>query len=41
MSAPYEEPIAPELTIDTRTMTADAAADMVIDFLRGHSLIDV
>ena len=41
VSAPYEEPTAAELTIDTRTMTADAAADMVINFLRGQRLIDV
>ena len=41
VSAPYEEPIEPELTIDTRTMTADAAAEMVIDFLRRSRLIDV
>jgi adenylylsulfate kinase-like enzyme len=41
VSAPYEEPTAPELTIDTRTMTADVAAEMVIDFLREHRLIDV
>jgi bifunctional enzyme CysN/CysC len=38
VSAPYEEPTAPELTIDTRTMTVDAAAEMVIDFLRRHHL---
>jgi len=41
VSAPYEEPTAAELTIDTRTMTADVAAEMVIDFLREHRLIDV
>jgi len=41
VSAPYEEPTAPELTVDTRTMTADAAADIVIDYLRGHRIIDV
>jgi bifunctional enzyme CysN/CysC len=41
VSAPYEEPMVPELTIDTRTIAADAAAEMVIDFLRQHRLIDV
>ena len=41
VSAPYEEPIAPELTIDTRTMTANAAADVVVDFLRRSRLIDI
>ena len=41
VSAPYEEPVAPELTIDTRVVSADAATEMVIDFLRRHRLIDV
>jgi adenylylsulfate kinase-like enzyme len=30
---PYEPPAAPELTIDTRGMTADAAADLVLQYL--------
>ena len=30
---PYEPPVTPELTIDTRTMTADEAADIVIEHL--------
>jgi 3'(2'), 5'-bisphosphate nucleotidase len=30
---PYEAPAAPELTIDTREMTADAAADRVLQYL--------
>jgi adenylylsulfate kinase-like enzyme len=34
VSAPYEEPLAPELTIDTRLIAADAGAEMIIDFLR-------
>jgi bifunctional enzyme CysN/CysC len=41
VSAPYEEPISPELTIDTRTMTADASAEMVIALLRRQRLIGV
>ena len=41
VSAPYEEPVAPEITIDTRIITADTAAEMVIDFLRRRHLIDV
>ena len=41
VSAPYEEPLAPELTIDTRVTAPDAAAAMVIDFLRRQRLIDV
>lgn len=39
VSAPYEEPTEAELTIDTRTMTPDAAAEMVIDLLRRSRLI--
>jgi len=34
VSAPYEPPIAPELTIDTRSSSVDAAVEMVIDYLR-------
>jgi 3'(2'), 5'-bisphosphate nucleotidase len=35
---PYEPPAAPELTIDTRVMSADAAADLVIQYLtRGQA----
>ncbi|MSO50670.1 MAG: sulfate adenylyltransferase subunit CysN [Acidobacteria bacterium] len=34
VTAPYEAPSAPELTIDTRVISADAAADMIIAFLR-------
>jgi bifunctional enzyme CysN/CysC len=41
VSGSYEAPTAPELTIDTRTMTVDAAAEMVIDFLRRNRMIDV
>jgi len=41
VSAPYEEPTAPELTIDTRVTAPDTAASMVIDFLRRQRLIDV
>jgi bifunctional enzyme CysN/CysC len=39
VSAPYEEPLTPELTIDTRIITADTAAEMIIDFLRRHHLL--
>ena len=35
-SAPYEAPPSPELTIDTRTMTPDAAAELVINALRAR-----
>jgi len=41
VSAPYEEPAAPELTIDTRVVSADDAAEMVIDCLRQQNLIGV
>jgi bifunctional enzyme CysN/CysC len=34
VSAPYEPPIAPELTIDTRSSTVEAAVEMVIAYLR-------
>lgn len=34
VSAPYEEPLAPELTIDTTAMTPEAAADLVMDLIR-------
>ena len=30
---PYEPPAAPELTIETTTTTADAAADLIIEYL--------
>jgi adenylyl-sulfate kinase len=33
VGAPYEEPLAPELTIDTTSMTPDAAADLVIGLI--------
>jgi len=37
---PYEPPASPELTIDTRTMTPEAAADLVIQYLtRGQTAL--
>ncbi|MFO7900281.1 MAG: adenylyl-sulfate kinase [Planctomycetota bacterium] len=36
IDSPYEIPENPELIIDTSAMTAEAAADRVIDALRAH-----
>ena len=33
ISSPYENPINPEIRIDTTTMTAEEAADFIIDYL--------
>ena len=33
ISSPYENPINPEIRIDTTTMTAEEAADLIIDYL--------
>jgi bifunctional enzyme CysN/CysC len=41
VSAPYEEPDAPELTIDTRITTAETGADAIIDLLRRHHIVSV
>ena len=35
---PYEEPTSPELTIDTRTTTVDAAANQVMQLLQQRGL---
>ena len=40
VSAPYEEPTAPELTIDTRITAADAAAGTIIEYLRQRHVIN-
>jgi bifunctional enzyme CysN/CysC len=39
VSAPYEEPIKPELTITTDQETVDAAVDRLVDFLIGRGLL--
>jgi bifunctional enzyme CysN/CysC len=39
IDSPYEPPEAPELRVDTTTMTADEAADRVIALLRSRGLI--
>ena len=35
IDSPYEEPEAPEIRIDTTAMTAEQAADIIIDRLLG------
>jgi len=39
VSAPYEAPVAPELTIDTRVVSADTATEMVMEYLSRQRLI--
>lgn len=39
ISAPYEEPEAPELTLDTSHRTVEAASDDIIGFLRAHGVL--
>ncbi len=39
IDSPYEEPESPELTVDTTTMTAEDAADVIIDYLRVNGFI--
>jgi len=33
---PYEAPVAAEITIDTRTVSADAACELIVSYLREH-----
>jgi bifunctional enzyme CysN/CysC len=33
---PYEAPVAAEITIDTTTMSADAACELIVSYLREH-----
>jgi len=40
ISSPYEAPEAPEIVVDTQSMTPDAAADLVILRMRELGLID-
>lgn len=39
ISAPYEEPEAPELTLDTSHRTVEDASDDIIGFLRVHGVL--
>lgn len=40
ISAPYEAPLAPELTVDTSTSTVDECARVVIDYVKRHFVLD-
>jgi bifunctional enzyme CysN/CysC len=37
IDSPYEAPTAPELRIDTSTMSAEAAATLIVDHLLGDA----
>lgn len=39
VSAPYEEPISPEITLDTTALTVDASADKIIQYLTEKKFI--
>lgn len=39
IDSPYEEPVDPEITIDTSELTIDESVDMIIDYLIRHSYI--
>ncbi|MDJ0767580.1 MAG: sulfate adenylyltransferase subunit CysN [Ilumatobacter sp.] len=39
IDSPYEPPEAPEVHVDTTTMSAEEAADRVIDVLREHGIV--
>ncbi|MBI3873286.1 MAG: adenylyl-sulfate kinase [candidate division Zixibacteria bacterium] len=40
VSDPYEPPLAPELTLDTLSQTADESAEEILRWLREHDYID-
>jgi adenylylsulfate kinase len=39
ISSPYEEPIAPELMVDTEQLTIEQSVDAVINLLFGRGII--
>ncbi|MGK7346764.1 MAG: adenylyl-sulfate kinase [Candidatus Nitrospinota bacterium M3_3B_026] len=39
ISSPYEEPLKPELVLDTDKLTVDECADMVVELLRSRSIL--
>ncbi len=39
VSAPYEEPLKPEIVLDSGALAPQAAAQQVIDYLKGHGLL--
>jgi bifunctional enzyme CysN/CysC len=40
IDSPYERPDQPEITIDTSALSADKAADVIVDWLMKQSLVD-
>jgi adenylylsulfate kinase len=40
ISSPYEEPLAPELAVDTGSASIDECVDQVIDLLRSRTIIN-
>ncbi len=41
ISAPYEEPLRAEISLDTGSHTVDQCAEMVLDYLRENGLVSV
>lgn len=41
ISAPYEEPVKPELIADTAELSLEDAADLVIDYLKAQEIIGI
>lgn len=41
ISAPYEEPVRPELIVDTTLLTPGEAADLVMDYLKAQDIIGI
>lgn len=41
ISAPYEEPLKPELIVDTAELSLEDAADLVIDYLKAQEIIGI
>lgn len=39
ISAPYEEPLRPEIVMDSGVMSVDECAEIVVDYLRKHGYI--
>lgn len=41
ISAPYEEPLWPEMLVDTTLLSICEAAELVIDYLKAHDIIGI
>jgi len=41
ISAPYEEPLRPELSVDTTLLTPGEAADLIMDYLKSQDIIGI